>query len=107
MNKLIDSDVLTKEIAEIYNRVYSKTIDQCIHDFYNSVCKAIRRVPNVDVEPVVHGKWVSPTLIGSRYFNVPHCSVCGEVPCGVDENTRYCPNCGANMYQEVDHGKID
>lgn len=35
------------------------------------------------------GWWASPTPYGSTY-----CSVCGYVP---DENTKYCPNCGANM----------
>jgi len=43
------------------------------------------------------GEWIRPTKINGRSFNIPHCSVCEGVPCGVDENTRYCPNCGAKM----------
>ena len=43
------------------------------------------------------GEGISPTIIGGRAFNVFHCSVCDGVPCGVDENTKYCPNCGAKM----------
>lgn len=57
----------------------------------------ISNFPTADVAPVVHGKWIIPTKIGHRSFNIPHCSVCNGIPCGVDENTNYCPNCGAKM----------
>lgn len=39
--------------------------------------------------------------IDGRAFNISHCSVCNEVPCGVDEHTNYCPNCGAKMDEEA------
>lgn len=53
--------------------------------------------PAADVVEVVHGRWIMPTKIGHRSFDIPHCSACDGVPCGVDENTNYCPNCGAKM----------
>ena len=53
--------------------------------------------PTADVVEVRHGEWETPTTIKGREFNVPHCSVCDGIPCGVDENTKYCPNCGAKM----------
>lgn len=59
--------------------------------------KAIDSIPAADVAPVVHGRWILPTKLGHRYFDIPHCSACDGVPCGVDENTKYCPNCGARM----------
>lgn len=43
------------------------------------------------------GKWVKPTKISGRNFDIPHCSVCNTVPCGMDENTKYCHSCGARM----------
>lgn len=43
------------------------------------------------------GKWIKPTFIQNRAFDIVHCSECGGVPCGVDENTHYCPNCGVKM----------
>lgn len=46
------------------------------------------------------GRWVRPTKINGRTFDIPHCSACEGVPCGVDENTHYCPNCGALMKGE-------
>ncbi len=57
----------------------------------------IGKIPVADVVPVVHGRWIKPTKIGHRAFDIPHCSACDGVPCGVDENTNYCPNCGARM----------
>ena len=44
---------------------------------------------------VVHEKWIRPTKISGRNFDIPHCSACHEVPCGAEGN--YCPNCGAKM----------
>lgn len=49
------------------------------------------------VKRVIHGYWIFPTVIGGRAWNIPHCSVCDGVPCGTDENTKYCANCGAKM----------
>ena len=57
----------------------------------------IKNRPAADVATVRHGRWVIPTKIGHRSFDIPHCSVCNGVSCGVDENTKYCPNCGAKM----------
>ena len=51
---------------------------------------------------VQNAEWITPTTINGRAFNVPHCSVCEGIPCGVDKNTKYCPNCGAKMKGEND-----
>ena len=56
--------------------------------------------PTADVVEVRHGEWKTPTTINGRAFNVPHCSVCEGIPCGVDKNTKFCPNCGAKMKGE-------
>lgn len=54
----------------------------------------IADLPAADVIEVVHGKWIKPTMIDGRIFDIPHCSACGEVPC---DTKNYCPNCGAKM----------
>ena len=65
--------------------------------------KDLDNAPTIDPEDLrPKGEWITPTKIDGRSFNIPHCSVCEGVPCGVDENTRYCPNCGAKM--EVNNG---
>lgn len=58
-----------------------------------SKCKHYKN--KADYAEVKHGEWIRPTIIhGMTIAGLPHCSVCGEVPC--DEG-KYCPNCGADM----------
>lgn len=54
----------------------------------------VEKQPTADVAEVRHGKWITPTKINGRTFDIPHCSVCGNVPC---DKGKYCPNCGADM----------
>lgn len=61
---------------------------------------ALRPITREQVEKVC-GKWIIPTVIGGRAFNIPHCSVCNGVPCGTDENTKFCAHCGAPMTDEA------
>ena len=48
----------------------------------------------VEYVEVKHGEWIRPTKLADMMHDIPHCSLCGEVPC--DEG-KYCPNCGAKM----------
>lgn len=61
--------------------------------FIEAVEQVVNDTPTINE----HGHWIKPTVIDGRAFNIPHCSVCNEVPCGVDEHTKYCPNCGTKM----------
>lgn len=47
-----------------------------------------------DVVEVKHGEWITPTRIKRMTIAVPHCSLCGNVPC---DKGFYCPWCGAKM----------
>lgn len=58
---------------------------------------AIEDAPTVDAVEVKHGRWILPTKINGRTFDIPHCSVCNGVPPGVSEHTKYCSHCGAKM----------
>lgn len=62
---------------------------------------ALRPVSREQVEKVWRGKWITPTIIGGRAYNIPHCSACNGVPCGTDEHTRFCAHCGAPMTDEA------
>lgn len=88
---LIDKDYVIGAMEE------SKKIHGEYSVSINNFISSLKSVPTVDAEPVRHGHWIKPTVIDGRAFNIPHCSVCNEVPCGVDEHTKYCPNCGAKM----------
>lgn len=100
MSRYIDAEALLKDLEEeleidspMLNEVENKWVNKGIR----IAIKDVKRFPTADVVEVRHGEWKVPTTINGRAFNVPHCSVCDGIPCGVDENTKYCPNCGAKM----------
>ena len=62
---------------------------------------ALRPVSRERVEKMWRGKWIIPTIIGGRAYNIPHCSACNGVPCGTDEHTKFCAHCGAPMTDEA------
>lgn len=69
----------------IKNVAFSEDIKDLCHTFKNKS----------DYVEVKHGEWMRPTTVGGiTIAGLPHCSVCGVVPC--DEG-KYCPNCGAKM----------
>ena len=67
----------------------------------DTLLSALRPVSREQVEMVWRGKWIIPTIIGGRAYNIPHCSACNGVPCGTDEHTRFCAHCGAPMTDEA------
>ena len=81
----------------------SPTLDETgcsVTEAMKAALSALRPVSREQVEKVC-GKWIIPTVIGGRAFNIPHCSVCNGVPCGTDENTKFCAHCGAPMTDEA------
>lgn len=62
--------------------------------FFYSVVKMLELIPAADVVEVKHGEWITPTKIKGMNIAVPHCSLCGNVPC---DKALYCPYCGAKM----------
>ena len=67
----------------------------------DTLLTALRPVSREQVEKVWRGEWITPTTIGGRAYNIPHCSACNGVPCGTDEHTRFCAHCGAPMTDEA------
>ena len=74
-------------------------------------------IPAVDVAPVRHGRWIpsesdfddDDTLFDVEDWCDWQCSVCHEDICYEDPMERrflpkFCPNCGARMDKEDDHG---
>lgn len=61
---------------------------------YEGMREDLYNLPAADVVEVKHGEWITPTKIKSMNIAVPHCSLCGNVPC---DKAFYCPYCGAKM----------
>lgn len=82
---------------EVCNAICPKMLLPYQSGDYSAELFCLQFKNKADYAEVKHGEWKTPTTIGGRAFNVPHCSVCNGIPCGVDENTKYCPYCGAKM----------
>jgi hypothetical protein len=102
MAEYIERDALVKAFRNYMATHLAK--EKCVSAKNCDACerkclwhRVVMNAPTADVAPVVHGRWVLPTKIGGRSFNIPHCSVCEGVPCGTNENTKYCAICGARM----------
>lgn len=56
----------------------------------------VDEIPEADVQPVVHGKWLIGTnALGEKYFA---CSECNESWWEDKTYDKYCSNCGAKMH---------
>ena len=102
--RLIDANALIPKIKEYFSNyvfvekgVLSKE-EWMILKHNKEISQIIKQAPTVEERP--KGEWIKPTVINGKAFSICHCSACGGVPCGVDENTKFCPNCGADMRGE-------
>ena len=59
----------------------------------------INSIPDADVAPVVHGRWIY-----DEKAQRPYCSVCKRHFYGATNSPmNYCPNCGGKMDGGADH----
>lgn len=81
---------------------YPPLIGTCSFD--NVVLKEeLMNFPAADVEPVRHGHWEEDVRYRASPFGIGcliryKCSVCGTF---VDQETKYCCNCGAKMGEDT------
>lgn len=91
-----------KELCPVgrYGRGYVYGLDREKYDSWDEIIDALENIPNADVAPVVHGRWVthyrSGTTVAEGYV-----STC----CDMWNNRKsdYCPNCGAKMNRGANH----
>ena len=74
-----------KELTPFWVKVATQALDM--------VRRFIKEMPTVDAVEVVHGRWIPADYKSYIYCK---CSVCGR-RITVDEETDYCPHCGAKM----------
>lgn len=91
----IDVDKLC-ELVEYskYNNPHSGELRFNHRTEHDHFFKMIMSVPIEDVAKVVHGRWKRTPVSGRLY-----CGVCDKLP-EHQEETNYCPNCGAKMDKE-------
>lgn len=93
-----------KELCPVgrYSRNYVYGSDREKYDAWDEIIDALENIPNVDVAPVVHGRW------GTGRFNLEtgnyeeQCTRCRNF--SKEYGKPYCPNCGAKMDGGADYG---
>ena len=85
-------------VIDLITRRYEQP-ELCTHE--------INSIPAADVAPVRHGRWMTT----DAYPHHLYCSVCYKTYAKnakwvneLDLPTNYCPNCGARMGKEDEHG---
>lgn len=94
--RLIDADALKKK-AQMRGHVLEKSMVTAYHMCVST--HDIDEAPTVDAEPVRHAKVV--TVTGRHHMMHQECSYCGG-ELGWKEYPIYCPNCGAELDEEVE-----
>ena len=85
MNRYIEADELLKRLNACKYPAEKTTHRQAAYNAaISDTCRNIDAMPIVDVIEVQHGYW--------ELYDI--CSVCGAQ---AEQQTNYCPNCGAQM----------
>lgn len=77
--------------------------DEGFLDCAEAAREAIKNLPAADVAEVKHGQWQLDEAASCGHIEYIYtCSACRNCTVwGETEKTRYCPNCGALMEQEM------
>lgn len=93
-NDLISREALREPLEKTFHQLNS-TVEKVL---LGGVLAVVDMAPAVDAEPVRHGKWGEPVIVGYDGVNVIWARPCSA--CGYENRyygTHYCPNCGAKM----------
>ena len=90
MNALLDTKIMVVGMRA-GKTVLSEYANQCRSQYINT----LTNVPEVEVEPVKHGRWVTIGYSDSGSI-IRQCSHCGIKRKGISKST-YCRDCGARM----------
>ena len=93
--------------AEEVERLFNEQVENGATDLFDAFDDALQDAQTVDAVPVVHGRWLTweeqfpgRTPRKKSMLGV-FCSTCHN---HADNMSDYCPNCGAKMDLEEEHG---
>lgn len=95
-NDAINRSAVYISLSDALDTIYNFDTSDCanVDDVVGRIYEAVGAIPDADVAPVVHARWVDPEGIHEY-----HCSVCGGIAPndGYDSGAKYCDECGARM----------
>ena len=86
---------MAKELKEL---IYKYQAINCVHNHFankDHILASIVCLPTIEAEPVKHGHWIDKQNGRWIYAECSHCKTVHDV------KSNYCPNCGAQMIDEV------
>lgn len=92
--------------AEELERLFYEQVESGATDLFGAFEDALQDAQTVDAVPVVHGRWeYNAQTIHTQ--SLMRCSICGwwTLDPSVYGAYHYCPNCGAKMDLEEEHGQ--
>lgn len=101
MSRFINADNLSK--AKYHNLPYThivpngENVESYERGWNDAIDAIIENEPTADVRENVEGKWI-PVTNGRGGSECNQCHAYAPYhQCGVEYNSKYCPNCGADM----------
>lgn len=70
----------------------------------DAAIEGIENLPAADVAPVRRGRWNVVEALSDDIQTAGECNICGENISWFGKLPNYCPNCGARMDKEDEHG---
>lgn len=71
------------------------SVDGGLNEYEKAYCiDVVRKIPDADVDPVRHGRWILVDTDEEQFF------ICSECENKEYWESDYCPNCGAKMDKE-------
>lgn len=107
--RLIDRDLLLKDLCDFYNDSINVDGDPCTRWVYRAIEEICEYQPIINAPHIKHGHWLSLTDCSNVgvYCSVCHKKVYKEdyAPYGRKNKvwSKYCPNCGAKMGEEEEN----
>lgn len=90
----IDADKMKEQLCEVCEILYGTDAEKCDKNCYFT--EAVYSVETIDVQPIVHGKWIDKGNAAGLF-----CSECNFKVRYRDEwRFNYCPNCGVRIDKE-------
>lgn len=89
-------------MSDALDAVYNMDVSDCANaeEAVGKIYQAIGNLPNLDVAPVVHARWIPIELYGG--VHAIKCSACNNCDNPSKVPGRYCWQCGARMDGEAD-----
>ena len=100
--RLIDANALDEKLETLKVRFKALGKD-AVADDYNFVQTVLLTAPTLDAVEVVHGRWEKPSKYGMNHKFNHLGSVCSRCQKWNDNESNFCPNCGADMRERKDN----